>query len=159
MRTANMVTMNWCLSRKKNCMKTGGVIFYYVSSRSNMLSRGRYIAQTTLKRRANKAVFRNLSTRWTVTSSAPTFENMPGDFEMRMEEQSRMAADTVNFFNEKYAVAHQFNPKSPMIKFNAMGIPSVILFSHDLVKDWQAYELAGQTKRYCIVQTSFICVM
>lgn len=49
--------------------------------------------------------------------------------------------------DEYYAVAKAHNASTPMIRLNAVGTNSVILFSHDLVKQWQGYELRGQTKR------------
>jgi len=72
---------------------------------------------------------------------------MPGSLEMDMAGLMELVGDPMAFCNGKYAVAQQFNPKAPMIKTNVMGVPSVILFSHDLVKQSQGYELRGQTKR------------
>ena len=34
-----------------------------------------------------------------------------------------------------------------MIKVNSFGIPTIYLFSHDLVKQYQEYELRGQPQR------------
>ena len=55
--------------------------------------------------------------------------------------------DGYNFFEEKYKIAKTHNPNSPMMKINALGSSSIILFSHDLVKQWQHYELKGEIKR------------
>lgn len=75
------------------------------------------------------------------------YEDIPGHFEIKMEESIRCFADTVNFFDEQYSIAQKFSPSAPMVKFNALGTPSVILLSHDLVQQWQAAELRGQTRR------------
>ena len=74
-------------------------------------------------------------------------DNLPGNFDSNEEETKRLYADSVNLLNEKYEIAKAYDPKSPMMKMNAFGFPSIILFSHDLVKKWQEYELRGQTKR------------
>ena len=73
---------------------------------------------------------------------------LPGDYEMNQEETKLLATqDSVELFEQKYNIAKQFDPHSPMIKMNAFGVPAIILFSHDLVKQWQQYELQGQTRR------------
>jgi len=71
---------------------------------------------------------------------------LPGDYEMNQEEIKRWATP-VDLFEEKYKIAKQFDPSSSMMKMNAFGVPVIVLFSHDLVKQWQQYELKGQTRR------------
>ena len=72
---------------------------------------------------------------------------LPGNYEMDHDEQVRFFVDGVNLFEEKYQIAKSFDPESPMIKLNASGMPAIALFSHDMVKQWQKYELQGKTKR------------
>ena len=83
----------------------------------------------------------------TASSQSQSIEHMPGDFDMIQQEQIRSIVDPINFWEEKYQIARQYDNNSPMMKMNVFGTPSVVLFSHDLVKQWQEYELRGQTQR------------
>merc|ERR1719361_1319886 len=104
------------------------------------------IVRTSVSRRQVSTAL--LSKRYTATSSPQlNFENIPGDFEFRMEDVFQLFADPMGYYNPRYELAKAFNPTSPMCKVNALGIPAVILFSHDLVKTFQEAELRGQTRR------------
>ena len=87
--------------------------------------------------------------RCTSSSASPTksIDELPGSFEYDQVELVRSITDIPNYWEEKYEIAKQYNPKSPMFKMNSYGIPSIALFSHDLVKLYQQYELKGQTRR------------
>ena len=93
------------------------------------------------------------SRRWL---SAPinnkSIDNLPGHYDLIQEEQINLFTDSINFFEEKYKIAKQFDKNSPMFKINSFGVPSVVLLSHDLVKQWQEYELRGQTQRIILPQ-------
>ena len=94
---------------------------------------------------------RLISKRWSSTgagaASLKSIDNLPGNFDFVQEEQLRLIVDPINFLEEKYKIAKAFDKNSPMYKMNMFGQPSVLLFSHDLVKKWQEYELRGQTQR------------
>ena len=79
--------------------------------------------------------------------AASAFEDLPGRFKTNKREQIRLAVDPVGFFNDKYEEAKKHDPQRPMIKLNTAGVESVGLFSHDLVRQFQGYELRGQTQR------------
>jgi len=80
-------------------------------------------------------------------TAGESLADLPGHFEMIKQEQIRLGVDPIDFYNEKYEEAKKHNPDRPMIKMNAVGVPSVGLFSHDLVQQFQGYELRGQTRR------------
>ena len=88
--------------------------------------------------------------RWKFTASAlqqKSIDSLPGNYETTQEEQIRLFTEAYNLFEEKYQIAKEYDAESPMIKMNAMHNPVVTLFSHDLVKQLQEYELRGKTKR------------
>jgi len=80
-------------------------------------------------------------------SSTPLrpFDDLPSST-VPNEEVGRILTDSLSFMNEQYAIAQAAD--SQMLRMNALGSTSVFLFSHDLVKQWQGYELRGQTKRH-----------
>ena len=92
---------------------------------------------------------RLISRRWlsAVVESPKSIDYLPGHYDFIQEEQISLWTDTINFFEEKYKIAKQFDQNSPMFKMNFFGTPSVVLFSHDLVRQCQEYELRGQTHR------------
>ena len=77
-----------------------------------------------------------------------SIDELPGDYTFDEDEQIRIAVDGIKLFEEKYQTAKDNDPTSPMIKMNGQGLPGVALFSHDIVKQWQQYELQGKTKRW-----------
>ena len=107
---------------------------------------------TNIASTINSCIFCNkISDRkFSLNHSAATLksiDDIPGDFELNEQDTIRSMTDSVNFFNEKYEIAKAFDPQSPMIKMNFMGAPSIALFSHDLIKQYQEYEFKGQTQR------------
>merc|ERR1719486_847298 len=73
-------------------------------------------------------------------SSTPLrpFDDLPSST-VPNEDIGRIMTDSVSFLNEQYAIAQAAD--SQMLRMNALGTTNVFLFSHDLVKQWQAYEL------------------
>ena len=94
-----------------------------------------------------KSYIHAVSTFSNAPSQTPFIDSLPGSFDFCQEANVRLATDEINFLNEQYEIAKQFDSQSPMFKFNALGTPSVILFSHVLVHQWQQHELQGKTKR------------
>lgn len=81
-------------------------------------------------------------------STLKSMDDIPGDFEpLNQTDTIRLFTDSLNILNEKYEIAKKFDDKSPMIKMHAFDLPQIILFSHDLVKAYQQYELMGKTQR------------
>jgi len=75
-----------------------------------------------------------------------SFDDLPGPAEpLTPEDIGRFFFDPNPFLKEQHALAQAGN--SQMVRFEAFGEQNVILFSHDLVKQWQGYELRGLTKR------------
>ena len=81
------------------------------------------------------------------TLNVSNFQDLPGHFNMIKQDQIRLGVDPIEFYNEKYEEAKQHHPRQPIIKMNVMGVHSVGLFSHKLVRQFQGYELRGQTRR------------
>ncbi len=82
------------------------------------------------------------------TKDENTFKDeLPGNDDFQQEEAMEAFVDATNFWQQKYEIAKQYDPKSPMMKLNYTGYPSVVLFSHDLVKQWFEYEIKGQIER------------
>merc|ERR1719189_246942 len=75
-------------------------------------------------------------------------DNIPGVWgqDMAPEEMGGLLTDPFAWFNEKYEIAKAVDPESPMFKV-CFGSDALLLLSHDLVSQWQKYELNGQTKR------------
>ncbi len=75
-------------------------------------------------------------------------DDLPGNFDMPdTSELTRFATDSVALLGEKYQIAKDHDPSSPMIKMNTGLGPGVVLLSHDLVKQWHQYELQGRARR------------
>jgi len=80
-----------------------------------------------------------------MSSTQPlSFDDLPFQ-SFTPEEAGGALFDPMPFFNEQYAKAQAAG--SQMARVEMFGGQNVILFSHDLVKQWQAAEIRGQTKR------------
>eukprot|EP01083_Nonionella_stella_P264541 897271_1 len=92
----------------------------------------------------------HLAIRYSQQSTALSLKSMDTlpSFTMSQNEQVKSMTDAANYFEEKYAIAKQHDNESPMIIEHGTFGSSVILFSHDIVKQWQEYELQGRTKRF-----------
>jgi len=78
------------------------------------------------------------------SSQLRSIDELPG-LTVSNDELGRFVSDPLPFLNEQYAIAEAAG--SQMLRMEALGQESVVLFSHDLVKQWQGYEIRGQTKR------------
>lgn len=75
-----------------------------------------------------------------------SFDDLPGQSTpFTAEDMGRFMFDPLPLMNEQYAIAKAAD--SEMVRSEMMGQQNVMLFSHDLIKQWQGYELRGQTKR------------
>lgn len=75
-------------------------------------------------------------------------DNIPGVWgeNISQDEIQLFMEDPLAFQNQKYEIAKQADPLNPMYKFQFQQ-ESLLLFSHDLVTQWQRYELSGQVRR------------
>jgi cytochrome P450 len=75
-------------------------------------------------------------------------DNIPGVWKENMsaEEIQMFIEDPLSWMNEKYEISKAIDPESPMYKFS-VGSDALLLFSHDLVAQWQKYEMSGQVRR------------
>jgi len=55
--------------------------------------------------------------------------------------------DPFGIYSEQYEIAKKADPQNPMCRLEAMGMKSVTPFSHEMVAQWQKYEMTGQVKR------------
>ena len=101
----------------------------------------------SVSRNTQNYMFKQFSQSSSSVGTLKSIDDLPGDFEMHQHEQMRLFPDATNLFNEKYEIAKKANIQPPMIKMNVFGTPSILLFSHDLIKQYQRYELQGQTQR------------
>lgn len=78
-----------------------------------------------------------------------SLDSLPGSFDLAPDsEVIREWTDAVMFYDEALQTAKQHDAASPMYKMNLRGIPSVALLDHNLVKQWNQYELQGQAQRF-----------
>ena len=50
-------------------------------------------------------------------------------------------------YMKKYGTDGDHGVSPPMVKMDVLGVPQVVLLSHDCVKEWHQYEIHGQKIR------------
>jgi len=91
----------------------------------------------------------NEQTRYSVVKPMKRFDDIPTSTdEVSLGENfQRLFEDPMGLFDEQYEIAKKADPENPMFRSEANGMKSVTLFSHELVAQWQKYEMTGQVKR------------
>jgi len=83
--------------------------------------------------------------------SQRSIDDIPGTFDMADEKEGvRVVADPTAFLDDymkRFSTDGDHGVSPPMIKMNTFGAPSVVLLSHDCVKQWHQYEIHGQKIR------------
>ena len=91
-----------------------------------------------------------------------SFEDIPGDLDpLPQEDFVKVLTDSVNYFNDKYSITEQHGLSSPIMKTKGFdGVDSVVLLSHDAVKQWQQYELCHSVRsspsRFQVIDVSIV---
>jgi len=83
-----------------------------------------------------------------------SIEDLPGTFDKLEEKEAvRISTDSVDFFNDyarRFNTAEDHGVTPPMMKMDIFGTSSVVLLSHECVKEWHQNEIQGQKIRRSI---------